>query len=75
MLFRKNYDGVFLRCLEKLEVDKCLVDMHAGHAGGHFLGETTTHKVLIAGYYYPTLFKDAYNLLENVSLAKDVLEN
>ena len=36
VLFHKNYDGFFLRCLEKLEADKILVDMHAGPVGGHF---------------------------------------
>ena len=36
VLFQKNYDGVFLRFLEKPEDDKILVDMHAGPVGGHF---------------------------------------
>ena len=33
--------------------------MHDAPAGGHFLGDTTVHKILRAGYYWPTLFKDA----------------
>ena len=51
VLFHKNYDGVFLRCLEKPEADKLLVDLHAGPAAGHYYGETTTHKVLREVYY------------------------
>ena len=35
VLFHKNYDGVFLRCLEKPEADKILVDLHASPTGGH----------------------------------------
>jgi len=58
-LFRKNYDYVLLRCLEKSEVEKVLQELHDGPAGGHFGGVTTTHKILHAGYYWPTLFKDA----------------
>ena len=27
---------------------------------GHFSGDTTAHKILRAGYYWPTLFKDAH---------------
>ena len=38
-----------------------LSQLHAGPAGGHFGGETTTQKVLKAGYYWPMLFKDAYS--------------
>jgi hypothetical protein len=57
MLFKKNYDGVFLRCLEKYDVDKVLSELHDGPAGGQFLGYTTAHKILSVGYHFPTLFK------------------
>jgi hypothetical protein len=50
VLFKKNYDSMLLRCLEKQEVDKVLFDLHDGPAGGHFIGDTTTHKILRAGY-------------------------
>ena len=60
VLFRRNYDGVFLRCLEKLEAKNLLFEMHVGPARGHFSGETTAHKVLRVGYYCPALFKDAH---------------
>jgi hypothetical protein len=36
ILFRKNYDGVLLWCLEKQDVDKVMKDMHDGLVGGHF---------------------------------------
>jgi len=57
VLYRKNYDGVYLRCLEKEDANKVLSELHDGPARGHFRGDTTTHKILIAGYYCPTLFK------------------
>ena len=60
VLFRQNYDKVLLRCLEKDDVEHILIDIHDGLASGHFTGETTAHKVLRAGYYWPTLFKDAH---------------
>ena len=59
-MFRKNFEGVLLRCLERNEADNVLSQLHAGPVEGHFGGETTAHKVLKAGYYWPTLFKDAY---------------
>ena len=37
--------------------------MHAGPTGGHFSRETTAHKVLREGYYWPTLFKDAHTFI------------
>ena len=60
ILFKKNYDGVLLRCLEKEDAKKVMIDLHDGLAGGHFYGYTITHKFLRAGYYCPTLFKDAH---------------
>ena len=60
VLFWKNYDKVLLRFLEKDDVEHIFTELHDGSVGGHFSGETTTHKVLREGYYWPTLFKDAH---------------
>ena len=60
VLFRQNYDQFLLRCLEKDDTEHILAELHDGMAGGHFSRETTAHKVLRAGYYWPTLFKDAH---------------
>jgi hypothetical protein len=51
---------VLLRCLERKDADKVLKELHDGLAGGHFAGNTTTHKVLRVNYYWLTLFKDAH---------------
>ena len=36
ILFRKNYDGVILRCLEKEDATKVMTDFHDGLAGDIF---------------------------------------
>jgi hypothetical protein len=51
ILFCQNFDGVLMRCLEKDEAEKVLLELHAVEASGHFGGDTTAHKVLIIGYY------------------------
>jgi hypothetical protein len=51
ILFCQSFDDVLMCCLEKDETEKVLLELHAGEAGGHFGGDTTTHKVLRAGYY------------------------
>eukprot|EP00253_Pinus_taeda_P001939 PITA_01939 len=60
VLFRQNYDSVLLRCLEKPEAQRVLQELHYGPAGGHFGADTTAHEVIHAGYYWPTLFRDAH---------------
>eukprot|EP00253_Pinus_taeda_P014460 PITA_14460 len=57
---RQNYDSILLRCLEKPEAQKVLQELHDGPAGGHFGADTTAHKIIHAGYYWPTLFRDAH---------------
>ena len=60
ILFQRNHDNVLLRCLEKYDATKVLLELHDRPAGGHFGGETTTHKMLREGYYWLALFKDAH---------------
>jgi hypothetical protein len=72
ILFRQNFDGVLMRCLEKDEAEKVLLELHAGEAGGHFGGDTTAHKVLRAGYYWPTLFRDAHTLCRKCIICQKV---
>ena len=60
VLFWQNYDQVLLRCLEKDDAKHILIELHDGVAGGHLSGDTTTHKVLRVGYYWPNMFKDAH---------------
>lgn len=57
ILFRKNYDSVFLRCLKKQDAYKVLAELHDGPAGGHFASETTAHKILRVRYYWPRVLK------------------
>ena len=47
-LYMKNYDGIWLKCLEKDDVDHILKEMHDDPSGGHYGGETIAHKILRA---------------------------
>ena len=60
ILYRKNYDGILLRCLEKDDAEHVLKEMHDSPVGGHYGGETIAHKILRAEYYWPTVFGDLY---------------
>jgi hypothetical protein len=46
--------------LEKDDGEHILTELYDVPVGSHFSGETTAHKVLREGYYWPTLFKDAH---------------
>lgn len=70
VLFRKNYDSVLLRCLEKTEAEKVLQELHDGPAGKHYAGDATAHKILRVGYYWPTLFKDSHSYVRKCQVCQ-----
>jgi hypothetical protein len=61
----RNPDEVILICVDKEEVDKLIIKLHARHCGGHFAARTTAHKILRAGYYWPTIFSDTHRYVRD----------
>jgi len=59
-VFRKHHLGILLRCLEYDEAQHVLKYLHDGPPGGHYAGDTTAHKIMQVGLYWPTLFKGAH---------------
>ena len=49
------------RGIPKEETKSILQQCHASPYGGHFGGVRTANKVLQAGFYWPSLFKDAHS--------------
>jgi len=57
-LYKLGPDEVLRRCVMPHEKDAIIKEAHSGTAGGHFAGKPTTHKILEAGLWWPTLHKD-----------------
>jgi hypothetical protein len=57
-LYWRDPLGILLRCLDPLQAQKVMFDFHSSLCGGHHFWKTTAHKILRAGYYWPTLFTD-----------------
>lgn len=60
VLYKKDFNGVFLRCIYPDQSKRILEEFHDGLARDHFAPCTTTLKIMKAGYYWPDLFKDAH---------------
>ena len=58
LLFKRGADMIIRRCVPESEQCKIMNECHASPYGGHFYGETTTHKILQSGFYWPTVFRD-----------------
>eukprot|EP00253_Pinus_taeda_P030032 PITA_30032 len=57
-MYRLGIDSILHRCLTLEEAERVLNDFHFGTCGGHMSGYATTQKILCAGYFWPSIFKD-----------------
>lgn len=60
-LFRRGANGLLKMRVSKVEVPTILVVCHDSVCGGHFSSQLTCQKIVKAGYFWPTLFKDAHD--------------
>ena len=60
VLYKLGKDGVLRRCINPSKVQDILEGCHTNPCGGHFAEEATARKALLAGYWWPSLFKDAH---------------
>jgi hypothetical protein len=58
-LFKLEIDGIHRRCVTNEEAKSILEHCHSSPYGGHAASNKTESKVVQAGFYWPTIFKDA----------------
>ncbi|KAH9763243.1 hypothetical protein KPL70_001093 [Citrus sinensis] len=63
-LYKLCSDQVIRRCAAAEEIPHILESCHAAAYGGHFSGHRTAAKVMQSGYYWPTIFKEAYEFVK-----------
>ena len=64
MLYKWGYSLLYLRCASSEEADYVLYKIHKGICGNHARARSLAGKALRARYYWPTLQKDAYNIVK-----------
>ncbi|KAL0449507.1 UNVERIFIED_CONTAM: hypothetical protein Slati_1507100 [Sesamum latifolium] len=60
-LYRRSFDGVFLRCLSDDEAIQAMEEAHSGVCGAHQSGPKLHFRLKRMGYYWPTMVKDCIN--------------
>ncbi|XP_028206387.1 uncharacterized protein LOC114389868 [Glycine soja] len=58
ILYKRNHDMVFLRCVDAKEAKQMLVEVHEGSFGTHANGHAMAQKILRVGYYWLTMEND-----------------
>nr|GEW80564.1 hypothetical protein [Tanacetum cinerariifolium] len=64
-LFKICADQVIRRCVSGQEAIDILKACHSGPTGGHHRPNHTARKVFDSGFYWPTIYRDAQNLVKN----------
>ncbi|KAH9763009.1 hypothetical protein KPL70_001028 [Citrus sinensis] len=59
-LFKYCADQIVRRCVPESEIQNILSFCHEQACGGHFSAKKTATKVLQCGFYWPSIFRDAY---------------
>ncbi|KAL0445562.1 UNVERIFIED_CONTAM: hypothetical protein Slati_1684100 [Sesamum latifolium] len=57
-LYRRSFEGIFLRCLSDDEKDQAMEEAHFGVCGAHQLGAKLHFRIKRMGYYWPAKVKD-----------------
>nr|GEX94807.1 reverse transcriptase domain-containing protein [Tanacetum cinerariifolium] len=64
-LFRTWLDQIIQRCVASKEAIDILNACHSGPTRGHYRANYTAKKDFDSGFYWPTIYKDAFELVQN----------
>ena len=59
VLYKRGFSQPYLRCLSPDKANYVLREVHEGACGNHLGARSLIHKVVRAGYYWPTIQADA----------------
>ena len=63
-LYRRGFSTPILKCVGKEDTNYVLREMHEGICGNHIEDRSLAAKTLRQGYYWPTILKDATELVK-----------
>ena len=59
VLYKRSFSRPYLRCLGNEKADYVMREVHEGICGNHSGSRSLLHKLVRAGYYWPTMQVDA----------------
>ena len=64
ILYRRSFEGLFLRCLAEEDASKAMEEAHSGICGAHQSGPKLHFQIKRMGYYWPTMVKDCMDYVK-----------
>ena len=70
-LYKRGFFTPFLKCIAGEDTEYVLREVHEGICGNHIGARTLARKVLRQGYYWPTILKDATDLVKKCRICQE----
>lgn len=62
--YKRNYDSVLLKCMDRHELSMVIKSIHEGCEGVHAKGSAMAKKILRVGYYWTMMEVNCYNFVK-----------
>ena len=69
-LYKRSFTQPLLKCIGPTDVDYALREVYEGIHRDHLGGRALAYKILCQGYYWPTIQKDAIDLIKRCNLCQ-----
>ena len=70
-LYKRGFSTHILKCIGKEDANYILREVHEGICGNHIRARTLAGKTLRQGYYWPTMLKDATELVRKCKACQE----
>ena len=70
-LYKRGFSTPILKCVGKEDANYILREIHEGVCGNHIGARTLAGKTLRQGYYWPTMLKDAIELVRKCKVCQE----
>ena len=70
-LYKRGFFTPILKCIARKDADYVLREVHEGVYGNHIGARTLVGKVLRQGYYWPTMLRDATELVKKCKVCQE----
>ena len=70
-LYKRGFSAPILKCVGKEDANYILREVHEGICGNHIEARTLAGKTLRQGYYWPTMLRDATELVRKCKVYQE----
>ena len=70
-LYKRGFFAPILKCITGRDVDYVLKEVHEGVCGNHIRARALAGKFLRQGYYWPTMLRDATDLVRKCKICQE----